>query len=266
MEVRMAWRPGRTLPGSIAEAAEKIEQIMALEEAQRMRAARQVSDPAAKVRQRSASASGPRTPDDVRAELAAQRFGDLLDPDGALRREVDYALAHPKPPVLRAPDPQPYADAIWDVGNWLGLSPQQIRNVEGALGWTPVGAVGSALDASAKGDLGGTLLGSFGAIPVPAVRAVDRLLPVLGGLGLAGGTISLLRERSKKDQCYQRYLIEHMRCDLRPARYGRGCRDRATTRWTMCNKNRGKPDPNEPDEWSEKDEEESWNPDRGRMK
>ena len=38
-----------------------------------------------------------------------------------------------------------------------------------------------------------------------------------------------------------------------PDRWYRACSDRARDRFTLCIKNGGKPDPNEPDEWSERD-------------
>jgi len=55
------------------------------------------------------------------------------------------------------------------------------------------------------------------------------------------------------NECWQRYNAELGRCRRWPETERNGCRERATIRWDMCNRNGGKPNPNEPPEWSEAD-------------
>jgi hypothetical protein len=66
------------------------------------------------------------------------------------------------------------------------------------------------------------------------------------------------------DYCLRRWEAEQRRCLRWPQKNGtrRKCLRRASYRHDLCFRNGGKPDPNEPDEWSESDMEDWYNPDR----
>lgn len=57
------------------------------------------------------------------------------------------------------------------------------------------------------------------------------------------------------DRCHERWLLEQARCGLRAPLWRHGCKERATKRQNLCYDNGGDPNPDEPDEWSDKDEE-----------
>jgi hypothetical protein len=61
----------------------------------------------------------------------------------------------------------------------------------------------------------------------------------------------LKRKEKEIDRCYERKKEEEY---AHPDFLG-GCKDRATDRWRLCIKNGGRPDPNEPNEWSLADDE-----------
>jgi hypothetical protein len=81
--------------------------------------------------------------------------------------------------AIYAAPPSPYADAIAWLGRQLGLSRYGQQDFERTfgdlLGLTPIGAAGSALDASAAGDFWGTVVRSAG-IGLPGLaRPIERL-------------------------------------------------------------------------------------------
>jgi RHS repeat-associated protein len=62
------------------------------------------------------------------------------------------------------------------------------------------------------------------------------------------------------DDCQNRWSAERSRCYKRKWQmphpdYLRGCLDRALTRYLLCKKNKGRPNPDEPPEWGDPDEE-----------
>lgn len=106
------------------------------------------------------------------------------------------------------------------------------------------------------------------AAPAAVVPWVIGELPAwLPGVATALGLGWLLRgdtkEKSRPDDlCDYRLGNELNRCRRWGKKWWGGCKDRAMTRYVMCLENGGIPDPNEPDEWSEDDMEEWYNPDR----
>jgi hypothetical protein len=85
---------------------------------------------------------------------------------------------------------------------------------------------------------------------------IDIATSLIGLAGLAAiSSISgdTLEDCDDDDFCYQRWLEEERRCNnwsFLGSRTVRACKSRATTRWDLCNRNSGKPDPSEPPEWS----------------
>jgi hypothetical protein len=89
------------------------------------------------------------------------------------------------------------------------------------------------------------------------IRGTQRLIHALRSTGRGRGQ---RRRGDDDDYCYGRYLAEMGRCNERYDDYAhqdflRACKERATRRWDLCNRNGGRPHPNELPEWSEKDEE-----------
>jgi hypothetical protein len=65
------------------------------------------------------------------------------------------------------------------------------------------------------------------------------------------------------DYCFRRWEAEQKRCLRWPRGEPRGgCLRRAAIRHDLCFRNGGRPDPDEPDEWSEADMERWYNPNR----
>lgn len=65
------------------------------------------------------------------------------------------------------------------------------------------------------------------------------------------------------DPCLRRWEAEHDRCVRWPQGEPRGqCRRRAAIRYDLCLRNGGRPDADEPDEWSEADMKGWYSPDR----
>src|SRR5262245_51065831 len=65
---------------------------------------------------------------------------------------------------------------------------------------------------------------------------------------------------NEENECDKRYEDERERCNDRywqttAKGQNRACKERATTRWVSCRQNGGKPRPDEPPEWGDKDEE-----------
>lgn len=104
---------------------------------------------------------------------------------------------------------------------------------------------------------------------VPAVPFALWLMPILGA-ATAAAAMAIYNQLGKArqgelrrqyeeeaddgdDPCYRRYVREYNRCSLQPQKWRSDCRERATIRWDMCNRNGGEPDPNEPPEWSKGD-------------
>jgi len=75
-----------------------------------------------------------------------------------------------------------------------------------------------------------------------------------------GGGQRRSNDDDDEDFCMRRYYAEKNRCHNRRDDYAhqdfeRACIARATERWDKCNRNGGRPDPNEPPEWGPADEE-----------
>lgn len=69
-------------------------------------------------------------------------------------------------------------------------------------------------------------------------------------------------EDEDEDYCFRRWQAERRRCGRWPLKWYNGCLERANNRHRLCVGNGGVPHPKEPDEWSEKDMETWYNPDR----
>lgn len=96
-----------------------------------------------------------------------------------------------------------------------------------------------------------------GATQIPAW--ISRLAPLFGLAPLMRG------DAEKDDFCDRRFEAEANRCARWSQEWQRsGCRNRAMERYASCLKNSGQPDPNEVDEWSERDNEVWHNPERFR--
>jgi hypothetical protein len=81
-----------------------------------------------------------------------------------------------------------------------------------------------------------------------------------GAIKHFSGAGSRTSSGNREDDCYKRYEEEEKDCDERYWRttakgQNRACKDRAKTRWDMCNRNGGTPHPDEPSQWGDKDEE-----------
>ncbi len=87
------------------------------------------------------------------------------------------------------------------------------------------------------------------------IRGLQGLIHAFRSKGRGG------RRRSDDDDyCHDRKQAEISRCFERKDDYAHGdflqaCQDRATERWIKCLRNKGRPDPNEPNEWGPEDEE-----------
>ena len=62
-------------------------------------------------------------------------------------------------------------------------------------------------------------------------------------------------QSDEEDYCRERWEIEYNRCGLRPWKWRNACEERAGDRLTLCQGNGGRPRQDEPEEWSERDEE-----------
>jgi hypothetical protein len=81
---------------------------------------------------------------------------------------------------------------------------------------------------------------------------------VSGGRRFGGGGGG--RRDDDGDECSRRYEDELDQCADRPEEFRPDCKKRATSRWDMCNRNGGRPSPDEPPRWGRRDEETSYYP------
>ncbi len=128
---------------------------------------------------------------------------------------------------------------------------------------------------------GGTQAASAGDAQVAAAPALLFLPWLAAAFGVASLSLAASRFSSRSssqrgqlyeeykrdtgnnnDFCYERWENEKAACGYREKKWQGGCRERATERWLKCVRNGGVPDPEEPPEWSDADEETSFNPDR----
>jgi len=102
----------------------------------------------------------------------------------------------------------------------------------------------------------------------PAVPFAIWLMPILGAVTAAAAMAiynklskvrrgelrrQYEREKEQDDFCQQRRTRENSRCRRWGLKWRIGCEDRARDRFVLCRNNGGKPDPNEPPEWSRAD-------------
>ncbi len=100
-------------------------------------------------------------------------------------------------------------------------------------------------------------------LPVPGtpewtdhfIRGLQGLIRAFTSSGRRGG-----RRSDDDDYCTDRLSAEMSRCDKRIDDYAHqdflaACKQRAKHRWDLCNRNGGRPHPNEPNEWGPEDEE-----------
>lgn len=85
----------------------------------------------------------------------------------------------------------------------------------------------------------------------PIIQLYPRLLRDFGGG--RGGRRG--KDGDDGDDCYERWEAEDTECNWREPQFVRGCKDRAADRRSLCYRNGGRPDPNEPPKWGWADEE-----------
>jgi hypothetical protein len=167
------------------------------------------------------------------------------------------AWAPPNLPLhLEPSQPPPAGEDQWWQGALARPSNAQSERFVGRLQQAPVNAPRPPTVLAANNQT--WTRPWWGVPPGPSIFDDWKKLNDKGNAGLYnffrsfGGSGSSSR-REDDDYCYDRWDKEVARCDqFRPFgfRYYKACTDRARDRHNLCKRNGGRPDPNEPDEYT----------------